>query len=100
MAKIDISADVSMIWNLLVRRGKATDEQLEEVLDESIRNGQSFQRVLYNYELIDEDSLLELIAEELGTEFVELRTGELDEELIDVISSDVARTYGIKIIEE
>lgn len=95
MAKIDISADVSMIWNLLVRRGKATDEQLEEVLDESIRNGQSFQRVLYNYELIDEDSLLGLIAEELGTEFVELRTRELDEELIDVISSDVARTYGI-----
>ncbi|NMA41853.1 MAG: type II/IV secretion system protein [Oligosphaeraceae bacterium] len=95
MSQIDISADVSMIWNLLVSRGRATDEQLEEVLDESIRNGISFQRVLYNYEIIDEDSLLQLIAEDLGTEFVEIRTGEISEELIELISTDVARTYGI-----
>ena len=100
MAQIDISADVSMIWHLLVSRGKATDEQLEEVLDESIRNGQSFQKVLYNYDLINEDSLLQLIAEELGTEFVEIRTGELDEELIDVMRSDVARTYGVIPIKQ
>ena len=95
MSQIDISADVNMIWNLLVSRGRATDEQLEEVLDESIRNGMSFQRVLYNYEIIDEDSLLKLVAEDLGTEFVEIRTGELDEELIELLSADVARTYGI-----
>jgi type IV pilus assembly protein PilB len=100
MAQIDISADVSMIWNLLISKGKATDEQLEEVLDESIRNGQSFQRVLYNYDLISEDGLLKLIAEELGTEFVEIRTGELDEELIDIMSSDVARTYGVIPIKQ
>ncbi len=95
MSQIDISADVNMIWNLLVSRGRATDEQLEEVLDESRRNGMSFQRVLYNYEIIDEDSLLKLVAEDLGTEFVEIRTGELDEELIELLSADVARTYGI-----
>ncbi len=100
MPQIDISADVSMIWNLLINKGKATDEQLEEVLDESIRNGQSFQRVLYNYDLISEDALLRLVAEELGTEFVEIRTGELDEELIDIMSSDVARTYGVIPIKQ
>lgn len=100
MAQIDISADVSMIWSLLVNKGKATDEQLEEVLDESVRNGQSFQRVLYNYELISEDGLLGMIAEELGTEFVEIRTGELDEELIDIMTSDVARTYGVIPIKQ
>ena len=74
MAQIDISAEVGMIWHLLVSRGKATNEQLEEVLDESVRNGQSFQKVLYNYDLISEDALLQLIAEELGTEFVEILT--------------------------
>ncbi|MFA6929515.1 MAG: GspE/PulE family protein, partial [Lentisphaeria bacterium] len=100
MAKIDISADVSMIWHLLVSRAKATDEQLEEVLEESIRNGQSFQKVLYNYDLIGEDSLLQLIAEELGTEFVEIRTGELEEDLIDMITPDVARTYGVIPIKQ
>ncbi len=100
MAQIDISADVSMIWHLLVSRGKATDEQLEEVLDESIRNGQSFQKVLYNYDLTNEDSLLRLVAEELGTDFVEIRTGELDEELIDIMTSDVARTYGVIPIKQ
>ncbi len=95
MASIDISADVSMIWHLLVSRDKATDEQLEEVLDESIRNGQTFQRVLYNYGIIDEDSLLQMIAEELGTEFIEVHTGEISEEVLDLMSSDVARTYGV-----
>ena len=100
MAKIDISAEVSMIWHLLVSRGRATDEQLEEVLDESVRNGQSFQRVLYNYELISEDDLLQLIAEELGTEVVEVRTGEIDEELVDIMSTDIARTYGVIPIKQ
>ncbi len=95
MASIDISADVSMIWHLLLNRDKATDDQLEEVLDESIRNGQSFQKVLYNYDIIDEDSLLQMIAEELGSQFIEVRTGEIPEEVIDLMTSDIARTYGI-----
>lgn len=95
MASIDISADISMIWHLLVSHDKATEQQLEEVLDESIRNGQTFQKVLYNYDIIDEDTLLQMIAEELGTEFVEVHTGEITEEVVGLMTPDVARTYGV-----
>lgn len=95
MSELVNSADVSMIWHLLTSRRLATESQLEEVLRESVENGQPFLTVLYNFEIIKEDDLLKLVANELGTEFVEIHTGDATKDLVDSISADVARTYGI-----
>ena len=97
---IAISPNVSMIWQILLRKKIATEEQLEEVLEESHNNGQPFETVLYNYEIITEDKLLNLIAEELGTEFIEIHSGSMNEELIKTISGDTARTYNIIPVAE
>lgn len=91
----EMSPDVSIIWQILVNHKIATEEQLEEVLEESHTSGMPFQNVLYNYEIINEDKLLSLIAEELGTEFVEVRATAIDTDLAKIISSDTARTYSI-----
>ena len=92
---IDLSADVSMIWHLLLRENICDEEQLQEVYEESVRNNQAFQEVLYNYEIITEDELLKMVATELGTEFVEFKPKEIPEEIVNAVSADVARTYGI-----
>ncbi|MCQ2396271.1 MAG: Flp pilus assembly complex ATPase component TadA [Lentisphaeria bacterium] len=97
---IDISPEVSMIWSILTKRKIANDEQLSEVLEESRNTGQDFEEVLYNYQLIQEDQLLQLIAEELNTQFVEIHVSALDKELAKAISGDIARTYSIVPVAE
>mgnify|MGYP006879560552 CR=1 FL=1 len=69
---IEVKPEVTMIWQILRRRKLATEEQLQEVLEESRNTGQDFEEVLYNYQIITEDQLLQLVADELNTQFVEL----------------------------
>ena len=97
---IAISPNVSMIWQILLRKKITTEDELEEVLEESHNNGQPFETVLYNYEIITEDKLLGLIADELGTEFVEIHPGSINEDLVKLITGDTARTYNIIPIAE
>ena len=97
---IAISPNVSMIWQILLRKKIATEDELEEVLEESHNNGQPFETVLYNYEIITEDKLLALIAEELGTQFIEIHPGAISEELVKLITSETARTYNIIPVAE
>lgn len=92
---IDITPEVSMVWQILRKRNLATDEQLQEVLEESHNTGQEFEEVLYNYQIIEEDQLLQLIAEELNTQFVEVHVSSIPKEVADTISGDIARTYSI-----
>ena len=97
---LEVSPDISMIWQILVMRKVATEEQLQEVLEESRNNGQPFQKVLYNYEITTEDKLLQMIAEELGTEFVEIHISAIDQEFTKIITPDTARTYSIIPLSE
>jgi len=99
-SSVAISPNVSMIWQILLRNKIATEDQLEEVLEESHNNGQPFETVLYNFEIITEDKLLSLVAEELGTEFVEIHPGAINEELVKLITGETARTYNIVPIAE
>ena len=82
-----------MIWHLLVTR-QSDGRAVGKCLMKASATGRAFKSAL-RYELISEDDLLQLIAEELGTEVVEVRTGEIDEELVDIMSTDITRTYGV-----
>ncbi len=97
---IEISPEVSMIWQMLKKRKLATDDQLEEVLEESRNTGQDFEEVLYNYQIIEEDQLLQMVAEELNTQFVELHVSAIDKNVSKAITGDTARTYSIVPIME
>ena len=95
MANIEVDADSSAIWHLLLDAGKASEEQLAEIYEEHERTGRAFTTVLYNYEIIRERELLQLIADNLGTEVVDVREGEIDRDLLDKVSASIARMYGI-----
>ncbi|MGN0866215.1 MAG: GspE/PulE family protein [Oligosphaeraceae bacterium] len=92
---IDITPEVSMLWQILRKRKLANEEQLQEVLEESRNTGQEFQEVLYNYQIIEEDQLLQLVAEELNTQFVELHVSSIDKNVATSISPEIAHTYSI-----
>ena len=67
MPNMDIDADASVIWHLLLDAKLATEDQLEEAYEESAQYNQPFVNILYNFDIITEDQLLQLIAENLGT---------------------------------
>lgn len=95
MPEIDLDADTSAVWHLLLDHDKATEDQLEEAYEEHQRTGRAFVQVLYNYEIIEELELLQLMADNLGTDVVEVVSEEIPEDIVEKINSETARMYGI-----
>lgn len=97
---VEMDTEISALWHLLLDSGKATEEQLEEVYEEHERTGRAFATVLYNYEIVTEDELLSMIAENLGTDFVEIRAGDIPDEVIALVKPEVARMYNVLPVYE
>ncbi|MFA5203465.1 MAG: ATPase, T2SS/T4P/T4SS family [Lentisphaeria bacterium] len=100
MPTIELDADSSALWHILLDAGKATEQQLAEVYAEHERTGKSFQTVLYNYDIIKEDGLLQLVASHLGTEQVNIKELNIPKPLIEKCSGPIARMYGIIPVKE
>ncbi len=78
---------------LVKERGLIDDIQFEEVSQEHERTGKSYGEVLRNFGLVDLDTQLQITAEYLGTEVVDLRTVTYTPELLRSIPSTTARMY-------
>jgi type IV pilus assembly protein PilB len=96
----EMDSEVSAIWHLLLDSGLASDEQLQEVLEEHDRTGKPFNEVLYNFGIIEETALLQMIADNLGSEFIDVNSTVLDPDLLRDVPSNVARMYSILPIRE
>ena len=79
------------ILQLLDAHGLITAEQSQEILDEHQRSGKSVREIVVNMELLQEDSLLELIAESLGTRVVNLPATDIAPDVVHAIPASVAR---------
>ena len=100
MPEIELDADSSAIWHLLLDNKIVHEEQLRDVYEEHTRTGKAFTSVLYNYGIISEDELLKLIAENLATEVVDLKEQDIPRELTERINSSIARMYRIIPVKE
>ena len=78
---------------LIKERNLIDDLQLEEVLQEQARSGKSVMQILHDFELVDIDSQLQVIAEHLGTEVVSLSDRELTPEILEAVPAATARMY-------
>jgi type IV pilus assembly protein PilB len=78
---------------LVKERGLIDDLQLEEVLQEQSRSGKPIGQILADFELVDTDSQLQIIAEHLGTEVVNLDNVSFTPELLKLVPSATARMY-------
>lgn len=100
MPEMEIDTSSSAIWHLLLDHGKASEEALNEVYEEHERTGRAFTTVLYNYDIITEQELLELIAENLGTQVVDLKEANIQHDVARKIGASTARMYGIIPVRE
>src|SRR5688572_5361707 len=78
---------------LVKERNLIDDLQLEEVIQEQARSGKSFGTILSDFQLVDTDTQLQLIAEHLSTEVVDLGDYEATPELLKAVPAASARMY-------
>ncbi|MFM7101816.1 MAG: GspE/PulE family protein [Verrucomicrobiota bacterium] len=81
------------ILALVRERGLVDDLQYDEVVQEAGRSGKPAMEVLQNYGVIDLDSLLQIIADHLGTMVVPLDEGAVSPELLAAVPAETARMY-------
>jgi type IV pilus assembly protein PilB len=78
---------------LIKDRGLIDDLQLEEVWQEHTRSGKPVTQVLMDFGVLDIDSILQIEAEHLGTEIVDLRDLEIQPEVIKAVPATAARMH-------
>ncbi len=81
--------------DILLAAEICTDEQLKEVEEEHGRTGKPFKDLLIDFEIASEATILELIANSLGTEVVDLSKIELEKAIVTLVEGDTARMLGI-----
>src|SRR5438034_3245210 len=78
---------------LVKERNLIDDLQLEEILQEQSRSGKTISQILQDFELVDLDTQLQVMAEHLSTEVVNLSNLDLTPELLKTIPAATARMY-------
>jgi type IV pilus assembly protein PilB len=78
---------------LIKERSLIDDLQYEEVVQEQTRTGKPISQILNDMGVVDTYTQLQVMAEHLGTDTVEIRESELTPEVIATVSASTARMY-------
>ncbi len=78
---------------LVRERGMLDDLQMEEVNQEHLRSGKPVVQVIQDYGLIDGDTLLQILADQLGTMVVTIDETSMTPEVIATVPAESARMY-------
>jgi type IV pilus assembly protein PilB len=78
---------------LIQERGLVDDLQLEEVMQEHLRSGKPTIQILQDFSLLDLDTILQIVAEHLGTEVVDLRDVEIASDALQTVPGTAARMH-------
>ncbi len=83
----------SKLGQLLVKNKMITEEQLEDALEEQGRSGKALGRILVEMGAISEGQLTAVVAEQIGTEYVDLGSYPVDPAAANMIDKAVATRY-------
>lgn len=90
-----MSEDVTSFGMLLVEEGIIDATQLDEVLAEVEETGKALSRVLIEMEILTEDDLLAILADQAGYEFVDLLEYGIDPVASSLVPDNIARRYSL-----
>ena len=85
---------------MLVSSGLLTAAHLGEALELQRSGGGKLGQLLVHKKFIEERTLLEFLGRQFGIEFADLRNMELKEDLIRIIPENIARRYGLIVVEK
>ncbi|MDR1304905.1 MAG: GspE/PulE family protein [Verrucomicrobiales bacterium] len=82
------------LLSFLTEQGLIRQEQSADLMEEAERMGKPIEQIVANFGIISEDKLLELIADRLGLQFIDLSTAQFTPELLSTIPPQTARIHG------
>jgi type IV pilus assembly protein PilB len=85
----------TQLKKILVRPGHISEKNFNEAKKEASRRKETLREILIDSDLIKDEELGQLVAEEIGFPFVNLRTEKIDDEILSLIPEPVARAKGI-----
>ncbi|MCC6232537.1 MAG: Flp pilus assembly complex ATPase component TadA [Verrucomicrobiales bacterium] len=81
------------LLSLVKERGLLDDLQYEEVVQELQRSGKPVDEVLADFGILDPDTQLQIIAEHIGTEVVDMRGWTPDEATLKAVPAATAKSF-------
>ena len=88
------------LGDLLVAHAYISQDQLEQALAEQKKTGLKLGKQLTAMKMVDENSLLNLLSEQLGIPFVELKHFRFNRELVQTLPENLARRHRVMILSE
>ena len=88
------------LGDLLIQQGLLTDEQLKLALDEQKRSGRKLGRVFVESGYVTEEGIAKALARQLRAEFVDLRSFQLQPDLIKLLPEAQARRFRALVLDE
>lgn len=83
------------VMQLLLEQGYITSDQIDAVMGSIRQEGETTLDILVQSGVISEDDVLGMIAAQFGMEYVSINPDAIDPAIVDLISSSVARKYGV-----
>ncbi|MGA2174437.1 MAG: ATPase, T2SS/T4P/T4SS family [Verrucomicrobiota bacterium] len=83
----------SPLLELIKSQNLLDDLQLEEVKEEHNRSGKPISEILQDFGFLDMDAQLQVIANHLGTEVIQLSQREITPEILSIVPAETARMY-------
>ena len=84
---------------LVAGHGIVAEDQIQEIGEEHERSGKPVRSILLDMDIINEDQLLDLIAEDRGSEVVNLLATDIPPDVIHGLPASVARMYNVVPVE-
>ena len=88
------------IGNLLVRSGVITQEQLDHALSVQAKAGGLIGQILVKNGYLDKKALFEFLQKQMGVDFVDVENIQIDEEVLQLVSSSIAKVHNLIPIEK
>ena len=88
------------LGDLLVEHKVISEEQLKQVLEEQKRSGHKLGRVLVENGFVEEDVLLNLLAQQLDVPYIDLSRFSFDQNIVKRIPETIARRYRVLALRQ
>jgi len=90
-----VTSNDDYVLQLLQEQGYVSPEQIDAVLNSIKQEGETTLDILVQTGAVTEDDVLAMIAAQFGMEYVHVNADAIDPAVKDVITTEVARKYGV-----
>jgi len=83
------------MYDVLAQQGGLAPDQLQELAEEHERSGKPYRNLVVDMGFLEEDRVLEIIAEYLGASVINLPATDIPTDVIQTVPASVARMYNV-----